>query len=123
MVDDKTGIAKGDVDVAKAAFCTFSLRPRGFDVPIVYMEVALTLAHLLWVYDMRLPEDAASTELSGRGRVYAKTPDLRPRDRYQLAQHLLAERDGPMMEFRARLDGGDRKQGAKAVGERRMAPK
>ena len=45
-MDDKTGIAKGDVDVAKAAFCAFSLGPRGFiDMPIAYVEATLTLAH------------------------------------------------------------------------------
>ena len=77
IVDNKTGITKDDVDVAKAAFCAFSLGPRGFiDMPIVYMEVALTLAHLLWAYDMRSPEDATSTEPSRGGRVYAKHSGL-----------------------------------------------
>jgi hypothetical protein len=106
-VDNKTGITKGDVDVAKAPFCAFSLRPRGFiDMPIACMEVTLTLAHLLWVYDMRLPEDVACREPSRDGRVHAKHWGLRRRDKYQLVQQLLAERDGPMVEFRARLDGG-----------------
>ena len=103
-----TGIMKGDVDVAKAAFCAFSLGPCSFiDMPIAYMEVVLTPAHILWVYDMRLPEDAASTEPSRDGRVYAKHWGPRRRDKYQLVQHPLAENDGPMVQFRARLDGGE----------------
>src|SRR5271156_4300419 len=44
------------------------------------MEATLTLAHLLWMYDIRLHEDAASREPSGDGRVYAKHWGLRRRD-------------------------------------------
>jgi hypothetical protein len=69
------------VNIAKAAFCAFSLGLGGFiDMPIAYMEVTLTLAYLLWVYDMPLPEDTASRGLSGSGRVYAKHWGLRWRD-------------------------------------------
>ena len=56
---------------------------------------------------MRLHEDAVSREPSGDGRVHTKHWGLRQSDKYQLVQRLLPERDGPMVEFRVRLDGGD----------------
>jgi cytochrome P450 len=108
--DDET--ADG-VSTARAAFCAFSLGPRGcVGKGVAYLEVSLALAHLLWLYDIRLGEGGPS----GGGVVTApdgwkgkKSKKLRPERQhegeYQLFDHFAADRDGPMVIFRAKMVG------------------
>jgi cytochrome P450 len=105
MVDEKTqgGASAQSVATARAAFCPFSLGPRGcIGKTIAYLEAMLALANLLFLYDIRLPEDIQEKEPSGGGRPNNKHWGRRRKDEYQLVEHFLTEREGPMVEFRTR---------------------
>jgi cytochrome P450 len=55
------------IATARAAFCPFSLGPRGCTAKgVAYLEVMLTLAYMLFQYDIRLPEN--NREPSGEGQ-------------------------------------------------------
>jgi cytochrome P450 len=92
------------VATARAAFFSFSLGPRGcIGKSIAYIEATLALATLLFLYDIRLPEDTGKREPSGEGKLNNKHWGRRRKDEYQLAEYFLSEREGPMVEFKARL--------------------
>jgi len=79
----------------------FSLGPRGWS--IAYLDAMLALAMLLFLYDIRLPEDAGKREPSGEGRPNDKHWGRRRKDEYQLVEYFLSEREGPMVELKARV--------------------
>jgi cytochrome P450 len=97
------GISSSEaVATARAAFCPFSLGRRGcIGKNVAYLELGIALAKLIYMYDMRLPEDPSQREPSGEGVPDAKDPERRSREEYQLEDHFLVVRDGPMVEFRA----------------------
>jgi len=101
IVDDKTE-SGASVATARAAFCPFSLGPRGcIGKSIAYLDAMLALATLLFLYDIRLPKDAEKREPSGEGRPNDKHWGRRRKDEYQLVEYFVAEREGPMVEFKA----------------------
>jgi cytochrome P450 len=103
IVDGKA-VTEASVVTARAAFCPFSLGPRGcVGKSVAYLEAALALATLLFLCDMRLPEDAASREPTGEGNVNDKHWGRRNKNEYQLREYFLSEREGPMVEFKARI--------------------
>lgn len=102
IVDEKTegGARAESVAIARAAFCAFSLGPRGcIGKTIAYLEAMLALVHLLFLYDIRLLEE----EPSGEGRPNNKHWGRRRKEEYQLVEHFVTEREGPMVEFRAKV--------------------
>ena len=106
--DDDDGLS-----IARAAFCAFSLGPRGcIGKSVAYQEVALALAHLLWLYDICLGEGGPSGggvragEIAPdgwKGKSKKLVPERRREDEYQLFDHFTADRDGPMVRFRGRM--------------------
>ena len=103
IVDEEAGIDAEQIALARSAFCPFSIGPRGcIGKSVAYMEVTLALAHLLWLYDMRLPEAPEKREPSGEGREDSKHWGRRRVDEYQLVEQFLCARDGPMVQFRRR---------------------
>lgn len=99
----KSGFSAQSVDTANAAFCPFSIGSRGcIGKSVVYLEVMLALATLLYQYDMRLPEREEDKTPTGEGRPDDKHWGRRTKDEYQMIEHFLPEREGPMVEFNAR---------------------
>jgi cytochrome P450 len=104
IVDDgfNDGFSASRVATARAAFCPFSLGPRGcVGRSMAYLEIMLALSTLLFLYDIRLPD--AEREPSGEGLGSHKHWGRRRKDEYQLVEQFLADRDGPMIQFKARL--------------------
>ena len=91
IVSDGEGGARAkDVATAQAAFCPFSIGPRGcIGKGLAYLEVSIALARTVWLYDMRL---AGGTENVPRGENVE----------YALEDSFIAQKDGPMVEFRKR---------------------
>src|SRR5271154_5290270 len=86
------------VAAARSAFCAFSLGTRGcVGRRLAYKELQLSLALILFSFDLRLAE--ADQEPTSKA---ARHPMRWRKDEYQLFDRFLAERDGPMVEFRAR---------------------
>jgi cytochrome P450 len=89
---------------AQAAFCPFSLGPRGcIGKKLAYLEVMLALATLLFLYDIRIPESADERNPSGEGRPDDKHWGRRRKDEYQVVDHFLSWREGPMFQLKARV--------------------
>jgi cytochrome P450 len=109
--DDDDSFSTDGPSTARAAFCAFSIGPRGcVGKGVAYLVVSLALARLLWLYDIRLGEGGPS----GGGGVTApdgwkgkKSKKLRPERQhegeYQLFDHFAADRDGPMVSFQAKI--------------------
>ncbi len=88
---------------AREAFCPFSVGPRGcVGRGMAYLELAVALARVVWLFDFRLASGGGGVGL-GEGR-----PDAgwgrRRRDEYQLFDAFVAVKDGPLVEFRARVE-------------------
>ena len=113
--DDDDDESTGDgASTARAAFCAFSLGPRGcVGKGLAYLEASLALAHLLWLYDIRLGEGgpsgggAVTTPDGWKGKKSKKKlrMERQREDEYQLFDHFTADRDGPMVNFRAKTVG------------------
>jgi cytochrome P450 len=105
IVDEKAegGASAESVAIARAAFCPFSLGPRGcIGKSVAYHEVMIALVNLLFLYDIRLPKDIGEQEPSGEGRPNHKHWGRRKKEEYQLVEYFGTERKGPMVEFRWR---------------------
>lgn len=86
------------VSIAKSAFHAFSSGSRNcVGKNMAYMEMLITMARTMWLFDIRLKEG----DHSGEGG-----PELGPgRERageYQLTDWFLSERHGPVLEFKKR---------------------
>jgi hypothetical protein len=66
---------------------------------VAYLEIMLALSVLLFSYDIQLPD--VEKEPSGEGMSDDKHWGRRRVDEYQLVDQFLANRDGPMIQFRA----------------------
>jgi cytochrome P450 len=106
-------VSADSVSTARSAFCAFSLGTRGcIGKGVAYLEVSLALAHLLWMYDISLGEEEPSGGGSGgetipdgwKGKKSGKLRmERQHKDEYQLFDHFTADRDGPMVKFRAKM--------------------
>lgn len=90
------------VKIARAAFCPFSIGPRGCaGKRLAYLEISLALATLLWTYDVRCASN--SEDANARRSYRSRHASLRARtDVYQLWDYFVADRIGPELEFRKR---------------------
>ena len=88
------------VTKAKEAFCAFSLGSRGcVGKTLAYIELCLTLAHVLWTFDIRRAQKGK--QMSIRPQEDAKERKLEWReDEYQLKDVFITDRAGPLIEFR-----------------------
>ncbi|KAF2018040.1 benzoate 4-monooxygenase cytochrome-like protein P450 [Aaosphaeria arxii CBS 175.79] len=85
---------------AHAAFCPFSIGPRGcIGKGLAYVELTVTIARVLFLYDMRL---APGTTL-GAGGADLENGRSRPSE-YQIEDRFASMKDGPMLQFRPRKE-------------------
>lgn len=83
---------------AHAAFCPFSIGPRGcIGKGLAYVELTVTIARVLYLYDLRL---APGTTL-GAGGVDLEVGRTRETE-YQIEDRFASMKDGPMLQFRPR---------------------
>ena len=88
--DDASGDQAQRVKLAQSAFAPFSIGSRGcIGKGIAYLEITIALARTLWRYDMRLAKG-----LEARGTVHG--------DQYGLRDIFVAEKQGPVVEFKRR---------------------
>jgi cytochrome P450 len=100
IVSSDTGVCEANVTTAQAPFCPFSLGVRGcIGKNLAYMEMLTALARLFWQYDVRGVEG----DQTGEGTPDKEWGRRSRRDEYQIKDYFVAERDGPMVEFRARV--------------------
>ena len=84
---------------AQSAFNPFSIGPRGcIGKGLAYVELTVTIARVLYLYDFRLAPGttlgAGSSDLE-EGRTRATE--------YQIQDVFASKKDGPMLQFRARI--------------------
>lgn len=88
----------GYIEKAQAAFCAFSIGPRGcIGRGLAYVELMTTLARCLWLYDIRL----APGEHSGEGRQDEREWGRQRTSEYQLRDTFTSAKDGPYLQFRS----------------------
>jgi cytochrome P450 len=85
---------KESIELAQAAFCPFSLGPRGcIGRSMAYMELMMTVGRTVWLFDMKLA-----------GRLGEGLPDAMEWGRnrsgeYQLKDVFVSRKTGPLVEF------------------------
>ena len=88
----------GYVQKAHAAFCAFSIGPRGcIGKGLAYAELMTTLARCLWLYDIRL----APGEHSGEGGQNEREWRRQRAAEYQLRDTFTSAKDGPYLQFKS----------------------
>ncbi|KAF4585910.1 Cytochrome P450 family protein [Ophiocordyceps camponoti-floridani] len=86
-----------DVATAQAAFCPFSVGPRGcIGKGLAYVEMTTALARTLFLYDLRR---AVGVDDPGEGRVGREWGRHRPEE-FQLRDTFTSAKNGPIVEFR-----------------------
>lgn len=90
---------EADVGVSQAAYCPFSVGPRGcIGKGLAYVEMTVSLARVLYMYDMRR---AVGVVDPGEGRVDLEWGRRREGE-FQLVDTFTSSKDGCMVEFRRR---------------------
>ena len=99
LVGSEPGVTPESVQLARSAFCAFSMGPRiCLGRRMAYREMSLVIAKLVWLFDMRLAEGSKIGE-GGPNLPYGRQ---RPGE-YQLTDTFSAKSHGPMVEFSYRL--------------------
>ncbi|EFR01588.1 isotrichodermin C-15 hydroxylase [Nannizzia gypsea CBS 118893] len=92
-----------DASNARYAFFAFSAGPRGcMGKNLAYLELLMTLATLIFNFDMRI---ILSDKLEGKNDIQVaarKHPGRWRKDEYQLKDHFVPEKQGPIVQFRER---------------------
>jgi hypothetical protein len=100
IIDEKTGITAERVALAKSAYLPFLIGPMNcIGKSMAYTATNLALAHVLWNYDVR----QSGPVVTGGGSPDLEEGRKRPEE-YQMVDWILGFRDGPLVEFRERLD-------------------
>ena len=77
------------IDLTQSAFSPFSMGPRGcIGKGVAYLELSVALARTLWLYDMKLVDS-----------FFGAGPD----GNYALKDIFVAEKKGPLVQFKRRL--------------------
>jgi cytochrome P450 len=93
------GVSQQAVALAQSAFCPFSVGPRGcIGKGLAYVEMSVTLARVLFLYDVRRAVGVADP---GEGKVGAEWGREKVGE-FQLVDTFTSLKDGPMVEFRRR---------------------
>ena len=88
--DDGVLRSEANVALAQAAFCPFSIGPRGcIGKGVAYLELSIALARVVHLYDLRLKR---GEEEVGRGEDGG----------YGLVDCFIAQKKGPVVEFKRR---------------------
>lgn len=96
---DGAGVAEESVALAQSAFCPFSIGPRGcIGKGLAYVEMSVTLARVLFLYDVRKAVGVADP---AEGRVGAELGREKVGE-FQLVDTFTSLKDGVMVEFRRR---------------------
>lgn len=100
IVSPHDGVTAQDVARARKAFCPFSTGPTNcVGKGMAYLAIKSALAGLLWRYDIRMAAEAGPT---GGGSLEAEEEGRRRVGEYQILDFLVAYKDGPTVELRAR---------------------
>ena len=94
----ESGVTSTTLEALHSVFNPFSIGPRGcIGKPMAYMELMLTLARLLWSYDMRL----APGELGKVGEgAPGKGTGRERREEFQMEDIFVSNKSGPFAQFR-----------------------
>ena len=85
----------------QSAFHPFSIGPRScIGRSFALTEISITLARIMWLMDFRLCERQMDSQ--GEGKLY-KTDGRHRVNEYQIYSHLTSWSEGPMLEFRERV--------------------
>ena len=88
------------VEAARRCLNPFSLGPRGcIGRALALMEIRLTLARVIWEYDLKKPDGPLGKV--GEGSPNARNGRHRVNE-FQLIDHLTSEKDGPYIQFKRR---------------------
>lgn len=99
LVGSEPGITEDSVHTAQAAFCPFSIGPRGcIGKGMAYTEMSLAIARAVYMYDMRI---APGTHLGegSRDMEYGRQRSVE----FQLKDTFTSAKDGPMVQFAPRI--------------------
>jgi cytochrome P450 len=100
IVNEAVGVSAEQVALAKSAFCPFSLGPRGcIGKQVAYLEIMIAMATLLYTFDARLPRGPDGRH--GEGDPTSAHWGRRKVGEYQLKDIFIADREGPIVEFKA----------------------
>lgn len=93
-------VGETDVAVAQAAFCPFSIGPRGcIGKGLAYAEMTTTLARMLWLYDVRKAKGVVDPAEGGKaGAEWGRHRS----DEMQLVDTFTSWKEGVMVDFRRR---------------------
>jgi cytochrome P450 len=92
-------VSEAQVALAQSAFCPFSIGPRGcIGKGLAYLEMGVTLARVLFLYDVRKAVGVADP---GEGQAGAELGREKVGE-FQLMDTFTSLKDGPMVEFRRR---------------------
>lgn len=96
------GVSAEDVSRARGTMCPFSLGKRGcIGKRLAYLEIRITIASLLWSYDLA---DVKSAGRIGGGGLDLENGRHR-NDEFQLFDCFGSDREGPKLRFRPRSQG------------------
>lgn len=99
LADASTNPMHNSLPAAQSAFNPFSIGPRGcIGKGLAYVELTVTIARVLYLYDLRL---APGTNL-GAGAKDLEVGRTRATE-YQIQDVFASKKDGPMVQFRARM--------------------
>ncbi|PSN64191.1 cytochrome P450 [Corynespora cassiicola Philippines] len=98
LADPQANPFHANLSDAHAAFCPFSIGPRGcIGKGLAYVELTVTIARVLYLYDMRL---SPGTTL-GAGSKDLEVGRTRATE-YQIEDRFASMKDGPILQFRPR---------------------
>lgn len=86
-VDDAWTVTKDDVEIARKAFCPFSIGPRGcIGKSMALMEMRITLARIMYLFDFELADSTGEDETG----------------QFKMVDHFVASKTGPNVIVRRR---------------------
>ncbi|PWY78303.1 cytochrome P450 [Aspergillus heteromorphus CBS 117.55] len=92
-----------DLESSSAAYTPFSQGSRAcIGRHLAQMELQLALAHLVWSYDFRRPDTTAG-EMGAGHRGASGVGRTNPNE-FQLYDHIISQKRGPVLQFRPRVD-------------------
>ncbi len=100
LVDSTATSTRESVDRARSVFAPFSIGPRScIGKGLAIAEIMFIMATVLVMFDFKKPEGHES--LVGEGSPNGPYGRHR-KDEYQLIDHVICAKDGPMLQFRIR---------------------
>lgn len=89
--------AEHRVKLCQSGFCPFSIGPRGcVGKGLAMKELMITIARLVWLYDIRLAPGEESIGAGGQDKAFGR----HRKDEYQLKDMFVSKTNGPMLQFR-----------------------